>query len=204
MTDELKQRLVGAGVLLILAGLLWPILFDFDQTLVSEPPASLIPAQPELARPQLARAEPGELAPEPAQVADPPEPQPMVVAPVEPDQRQAALLADAPEPPAVGEADAAQPDREQRPQLDASGVPVAYVVQLGTFSRWENADSLRARVADGDYKVFLRPAAKDRGGPYVVLAGPVMTYARAEQIKRDVITEHGLSDAFLKRFRPQS
>ena len=61
MTNELKQRLVGAGVLLILAGILWPVLFDFDQTLVSEPPASLIPAQPELGRPELARADPGAL-----------------------------------------------------------------------------------------------------------------------------------------------
>ena len=30
MTPELKQRLVGAAVLLFLAGLLWVLLFDFE------------------------------------------------------------------------------------------------------------------------------------------------------------------------------
>ena len=46
MTPELKQRLVGAAVLLFLAGLLWVLLFDFEASEREVSPPVSIPPMP--------------------------------------------------------------------------------------------------------------------------------------------------------------
>jgi len=46
LNEALKRRLTGAAVLLILAGLLWPVLFDFDEATRTQVASVQIPDTP--------------------------------------------------------------------------------------------------------------------------------------------------------------
>lgn len=189
MNSELKQRLVGAGVLLILAGLLWPLLFDFDQREAEEAPILAIPVMPVVEKVQVAKPKPVLPAAKPKAVSS-----------ASKKQNLKALLSDTPKPAPIAGKPKNKIDDTDRPRLDKQGVPVSFVVQTGRFKRWSNADALRNKLINNKHKAYIKPAVSTSSGPYTVLIGPLLTYAQAETVVAKVKAQTSIKDAMIKRF----
>ena len=177
MNTALKTRLVGAAVLLILSGLLWPILFDFDESMqISHESVEVPPAPPQVKK----TVSTDEVVPQSAAAFE-----------------EADTLADV-----VVETVKAKPVEvnESKPSLDANHIPVSYVVQVGTFSRWSNAVALRDKILDQKLKAYLRPETSVQKGPYVVAIGPYLTKAEAREAKAKIKQQFNLNDAIVRRF----
>ena len=229
MNDALKQRLVGAGVLLILAGLLWPLLFDFDERLVREAPVKTFPAMPVIARADIA-AKPTATSVNTAARREPISAQMAHDA----DSETAAQSRTTAQSKKVAKAAAlARTDRslhaskssqvetphtsktssgkpvvdESRPRLDTNGVPIAWVIQTGTFSRWANASGLRDKLV-----------AKGHNFPLLTLVGVIdadlglqgsdlRAAERTFQLMRQVAGRAGRveqpGEALLQTFQPE-
>lgn len=180
MDPTLKNRLVGVLVLLLLAAVLLPLLFDGanEQSLLAEtrmpvppdvpqaealladPPATLPAAETEIA----AAHAPAE--PEPAVLAPPAVPQPAVAAPVP--VTTATQVAPAP--------------------VDArlAGLAEAWDVQVAAVSTAEAASQLRTRLAAAGYKARVQPA----GVLFRILVGPELRKEDAASL-RDKLAADG-------------
>lgn len=204
MNDKLKQRLVGAGVLLILAGLLWPLLFDFDEQTAIDAPRSEIPAMPVIEKVVVAQPKPpqrSDAEPKPAAKPTPSSSAKVTAAKDKESEKLATLLKDIPKPAAIAGKTSNKITDAKRPRLDKQGVPVSFVVQVGTFSNWSNADSLRNKLVKGANKAYIKPSVSVMPGPYTVFVGPVLTYEKAEVIVANVKRQARINDAIIKRFR---
>lgn len=200
MNDKLKQRLVGAGVLLILAGLLWPLLFDFDEQTAIDAPRSEIPAMPVIEKVVVAQPKPPQRSsPESKPAAS--SSAKVTAAKDKESKKLATLLKDTPKPAAIAGKTSNKITDAKRPRLDKQGVPVSFVVQVGTFSNWSNADSLRNKLVKGANKAYIKPSVSVMPGPYTVFVGPVLTYEKAEVIVANVKRQARINDAIIKRFR---
>lgn len=213
MNDSLKKRLTGAAVLLIVAGLLWPLVFDFDQSMrppqleinVAEAPAGLAPAQAvdaagaslsgisgntsntnsALDSRNSAASSAGTLTDRLSAEA----------------QDLAELLkntADAAGSVVSGQA--AVTSRNQ-PRLDAHKIPVSYVVQVATFNDWTNASKFKESLLANNFKAYIKPATNAQAGPYRIAVGPVLTYSEAESVVTRIQREHKIMDAIIRRLR---
>jgi DedD protein len=189
LNSELKQRLVGAGVLLILAGLLWPLLFDFDQREALEAPALTIPSMPVVKKVPVAKPKPVLPAAKPKVIPSSTKKQPLK-----------ALISDTAKPAPIAGKAANEINDADRPRLDTQGVPVSFVVQVGRFKRWSNADALRSSLISNKHKAYIKPAISTSPGPYTVLIGPLLTYAKAEAVVNKVKVQTPIKDAMIKRF----
>jgi len=153
MKQALRQRLVGALVLLALGAILWPIIFDEgpQQTLSRE---SVIPATPEIA-PVVIEALINPVSSEKATFGLKTE----QGLPVEQelDQEMHETLAKEPvATPAV---------------IDEQGLPEAWSVQVGAFSSQTNANALVKKLKAAGFKAYLR----ELDGLARVLVGPKLT-----------------------------
>ena len=207
MNPELKQRLVGAAVLFFLAGLLWVLLFDFDTPeLELTPPVTIIPAMPiieavvvEPATPFYDDSSSGPSTP--LDLAS------TAVVPVTknskhtvPSAELSVLLGDAPLPKPIANKHR-YVDQDDRPRLDAEGVPISYVLQLGSFNRFNNADKLRHQlINEYQFRAYVMPKVEMGDGPYKVLVGPVLTYAEVKRLAVKVKQVANVTDIIIKRF----
>ena len=199
MTPELKQRLVGAAVLLFLAGLLWALLFDFDApereltSLVLVPPAMPVieevivePATPFYDGTSTDSVSAISISTLPEQASGSTE--------------LSNLLGEAPAPKTIADKNHSV-DQKDRPRLDAQGIPIAFVVQLGSFNRFDNADKFRNQlVNDYHFKAYLEPKVEMGDGPYKVLVGPALTYSDVSKLADDLKKITEVKDVIIKRF----
>lgn len=211
MTPELKQRLVGATVLFFLAGLLWVILFDFDAVdREIKPPVMMAPSMPTIEAVVVEPATPFYNDRSDDSVSSPSakvsKVSPSVVAIDEPSNEKSSsaelsdLLGSAPNPKPIANK-TLYVDQQDRPRLDAQGVPIAFVVQLGSFSRFDNADKLRnLLVNDHQFKAYLEPKVEMTKGPYKVLVGPVLTYADVKNLAAELKKTAQVKEVIIKRF----
>ena len=211
MTPELKQRLVGAAVLLFLAGLLWVLLFDFEAsereisppTVIASPMPTIEAVVVEPATPFYNDRSDDSVSTPSAKVS---KVSPSVAAIDELSKEKSSspelsdLLGNAPDPKPIANK-TRYVDQQDRPRLDAQGVPIAFVVQLGSFSRFDNADKLRNQlVNDHQFKAYLEPKVEMAKGPYKVLVGPVLTYAEVEILAAKLKKTAEVKEAIIKRF----
>lgn len=177
----LRQRMVGALVLVALAVIFLPMLFSREdqlQRVVVE-----APAMPHAAPPPSAELEPVAVP----QVADlPQEPVPGAAAQVE---APAAVV----EPAAV--ADLAPPPVSR---LDANGLAVSWSVQLASLSNRASAESLQQTLRGKGYNAYIRNVE----GMNRVFVGPVIERAEAERL-RDQLTRLQKLNGFVVRFQPE-
>ncbi len=168
MEPALKQRLVGAVVLVALAVIFVPMVLEgpAEQEGISE---SNIPPPPEVA------------------------PMPEVPAP---GRERDAAEADGPPPQQESEgpaASGAEGDASAPPPA-ASGAPsdaalTGWVVQVGSFSTRQNAVRLRDRLRDQGFATFVEEASTDQGEVYRVKAGPELSRERAEALRKAIEKE---------------
>lgn len=180
---NLKQRLTGALVLLLIGVAFFPLVFNsagYEErqldSRIPEAPSAITAVKPQI---------PAKVVIESTPVAPVTE-APVVSAPVN----------------EIGESlDALRPGLdpvEDAPALDADQVPAAWALQLASFRQESNARELRTRLINSGYRVYIR-----HGEDVVrVFVGPEMQKSRLEDLKVSLQQEYGL-EGMIVRFTTQ-
>ena len=214
----MKQRMVGALVLVALAVIFLPMLFtredEMRQVRVEAPQAPAMPSLPEVKVDPVAVPEPQPLPEEPQQppvvvnessapVATPSQPitpSPQTQAQVQPKPQTPvptpAPAAKAETRPAVTSAPAATASAPSK--IDANGLPVSWSIQLASLSNRAGAESLQKTLRSQGYNAYLRSA----GGLNRVYVGPLIERSEAERL-RDVINRQQNLKGIVVRFQPE-
>lgn len=185
MKQETKQRAVGVVVLLALALIFLPMIFDGGGSYPG-PAISRIPEPPEVP-----------VLPEPSPT------RPVILADSLPDP--SAPEADAPvygtDPPAGTAPDAAAPEAPQS-VLDETGLPRGWSVRLATFADSANADALVERLRAAGHRAYARAGEAGREREMtLVFVGPVLERTLAEDYRTQLLKEYELSGVVV-RFEP--
>ncbi|MFJ3073301.1 SPOR domain-containing protein [Pseudomonas sp. NPDC087029] len=216
----MKQRMVGALVLVALAVIFLPMLFtredEMRQVRVEAPQAPAMPSLPEVKVDPVAVPEPQPLPEEPQQppvvvnessapVATPsqpitPSPQTQAQAQVQPKPQTPvptpAPAAKAETRPAATPAPAATASAPSK--IDANGLPVSWSIQLASLSNRAGAESLQKTLRSQGYNAYIRSA----GGLNRVYVGPLIERSEAERL-RDVINRQQNLKGIVVRFQPE-
>ena len=216
----IKQRMVGALVLVALAVIFLPMLFtredEMRQVRVEAPQAPAMPSLPEVKVEPVAVPEPQAVAQEPQQppvVVDestapasaPSQPitpspqtqpqaqvQPQPQPPPQPAKPQAPVATVEPQP-------AAKPATPAAPsKIDVNGLPVSWSIQLASLSNRAGAEKLQQTLRSQGYNAYIRSA----GGMNRVYVGPLIERAEAERV-RDAINRQNSLKGFVVRFQPE-
>ncbi len=183
----MKERLAGAVIVVALAVIVLPALFDgegyreFSQVRIEAPEKPAIVFGQHFPALEQERGEAGGATGTAVRRA-----------PVKEPLRAA--------PPVVRDKAVRAPDKAARAPGSAGRAPgsagrARWVVQAGVFSVRENADSLRATLSKAGFApVFFKEAQDRRGAPvYFVRIGPHKNRGAAEQIARDLKKKHGIT-----------
>lgn len=187
--NRLKQRLVGATVLVALGVIFIPMFLSGEQssallsTNVPPPPA------------ELSDLEPIDLSALPKDAA------PMPARPLPIEEERAVEPAHPPPPPAESVSETA-PETPPAPQEPASaahkdstaeGAPAkAWVVQLASFSRESNALGLRDKLLAGNHHAFVETVDRGENTVYRVRVGPEVRRDTAERLRERLLKETDL------------
>ncbi|AHD13580.1 cell division protein [Pseudomonas sp. FGI182] len=216
----MKQRMVGALVLVALAVIFLPMLFtredEMRQVRVEAPQAPAMPSLPEVKVEPVAVPEPQAIAQEPQQppvVVDEstapastpsqpitPSPQTQPQAQVQP-QPQPQPQPVKPQAPVskVEPQSAAKPAAPAAPsKIDVNGLPVSWSIQLASLSNRAGAEKLQQTLRSQGYNAYIRSA----GGMNRVYVGPLIERAEAERV-RDAINRQNSLKGFVVRFQPE-
>ena len=181
LDKNLKQRIVGALVLVALAVIFLPMLFsrpdDLRQVVVDAPS---IPKTPEMVP----------VEQEPVIV---PEAEPLPELPQADETVSAEPASDASAPPVV-EPVATPPVS----RLDANSLPVTWSVQLASLATRASAEDLQQKLRSKGYNAYVR-TFEDKNR---VLVGPVVDRAEAEKL-RDLLGRQMNLKGFIVRFVPE-
>ena len=176
----LKQRIVGALVLIALAVIFLPMLFTREdesrQVVVEAPPRPQSPAMPsvEVQPTEVPELQPGEegIAPEIVEEGSP-------------------AAAGQPSQPIGG-----PPPAEKR--LDANNLPQSWSVQLASLSNRARAEELQKTLRSQGYNAYIRSF----DGMNRVFVGPVIQRAEADRL-RDQLSKQQKLNGFVVRFQPE-
>lgn len=194
LDSGLKQRIVGALVLLALAVIFLPMLLSREDELrhvqVDAPQMPAAPAMPDV------ELEPV-IVPEPQPVADEP-----MTAELVSDQ---ALVAAEPIAPVTAPAAApVQPPAVAAPapvanKLDANSLPISWSVQLASLSSASGAQALQKTLRSQGYNAYVRTF----DGMNRVFVGPLIERAEANRVRDQLNRQHKLN-GFVVRFQPEN
>ena len=209
----MKQRMVGALVLVALAVIFLPMLFtredEMRQVRVDAPQAPAAPSVPQV---QVETIQ----VPEPQPIADMAEQAPVVIdeatapastpsqpiAPAPSAVPEAKAPAPAPKvetPPAAAPAPAPSVAKPVAPsKIDANGLPVSWSIQLASLSNRAGAENLQKTLRSQGYNAYIRTA----GGLNRVYVGPLIERAEADRL-RDVINRQQKLKGIVVRFQPE-
>ncbi|WP_176512268.1 SPOR domain-containing protein [Pseudomonas faucium] len=214
----MKQRMVGALVLVALAVIFLPMLFtredEMRQVRVEAPQAPAMPSLPEVKVDPVAVPEPQPLPEEPQQppvvVNESNAPVATPSQPITPSPQTQAQVQPKPQTPVPTPAPAAK--AETRPaatpapaatasapsKIDANGLPVSWSIQLASLSNRAGAESLQKTLRSQGYNAYIRSA----GGLNRVYVGPLIERSEAERL-RDVINRQQNLKGIVVRFQPE-
>ena len=196
MDPVLKQRLIGAGVIWLLAMIFLPLMLGGERQSQSTRMELGLPA--EVGAPREVRevrfdaSEPE--APDPAPAADVPEPAPEVAQQVEPVPESADdEAAPAPEEPAP--APTPEP-AEPAPTPPSSGAEMSagdWFVQVGSFGNQDNALGLKERLEDHEYPALISEYHADGTTLHRVRVGGFDSRETAESVLEALQERMGLN-----------
>ena len=190
MNQGAKQRIVGTVVLLALALIFLPIIFD-GQGSYEAPVTSRIPDTPIIS-----------ILPEPVQS------RPVIVndtQPIEPaiaarvnlveeavsEIEEAAVIEEAAAEVEITESQAIF--SREVPALSDAGLPQGWSVRLGSFSDAENASNLLGRLQEAGYKAYTRDISSDQGSLTGVFVGPWLDRGQVNEYQRKLQEEFSLA-----------
>ena len=181
MEKILKERLIGAAVLVMLAVIFIPMILDdssgpdieIKETNIPDRPADnfssrIVPLQESDLTPLVEETFPQqELVPVATNPEDP------RTDPVEEEELTVDLTSTSvPEPQAT----------QQKPALNKQVGATAWVVQLGSFSSETNANNLNEKLRKAGYPAFVEPLKKESGMAYRVRVGPELLRSDAQAL----------------------
>ncbi|MCQ4346713.1 SPOR domain-containing protein [Pseudomonas stutzeri] len=190
---RLKQRIVGAVVLLALGVVFLPMLFNREDEVrrvrVEAPPMPPMPTAMATPDAPVAVPEPqAEAGVAPAEAVapalEPPSSPPLVAAPAGGQATPPQPAASAPERPAA--------------RLDADGVPVSWSVQLASLSSRARAEELQRKLRAQGFDAYIRSV----DGMHRVFVGPLLERTDAERVREQIARQHRLSPIVV-RFQPE-
>jgi DedD protein len=173
MEQPLKQRLIGAVILISLAVIFVPMLIG-NKPDNSQPISIEIPEPPKdidsriLALPEHKAEELAEVSISKGAVVEIKKPT-------------------IPEPPAPV------------PKKTVEGL-TAWVVQVGSFSDQKNADALSAKLKSAGFTAFVEQVAGKNGNSYRVRIGPELSKEKADAMKVSVQKDHQLKNAIVVKY----
>ena len=181
MERALKERIIGAVVLVVFAVLVVPVFLDGppeDGEIVSE--RVLLPGQEDQKNQTVVldrnRTQPVPAATTPA--AAPARQEPARQEPVQEEQ-----VREEPRPEVVPDKPVEEPAPKPVPQPAASTTGM-WAVQLGSFSNKENAEKLAADLRKQGYAAFLSQLTTDNGQLHRVRIGPQKDRESAEEMAK--------------------
>ena len=218
MNDILKQRLVGALILVALGVVFWPIIFvepgsqpaEEQRRMPPRPQVDSSPIEPPdqvglrptiavAARQDTAEVEVADPEPEPGPE---PEPAPETLASALPQVGTADPAPSAPVPAATEPVQPADvPTRSTAPEklaLDKQGVPIAWILQVASVSAADKAEQLRQQLLAKDRKAYTRKIRSNGKELYRVYVGPKFERAQLERLKTDIDREFGVSSMIVR------
>ena len=177
MNDGLKQRFVGAIVLICLALILWPVIFSgpsgpgMDRN-------SYIPPKPAI---------------ESFKIIEPVEPKNIdpVAQPV-PDNTGPTVEA-LPE-----QVSKQSQDKADKPALNDKGLPKSWVLQVASFSKRGNATELKKALQAKGYKAFTREIKTNSGLSVRVYIGPKLSKASFAKDKQAIDRQFKVKSLIVK------
>lgn len=190
----LKQRMVGALVLIALAVIFVPMLFTREDDLrhvVVDAPA--MPNTPPAAQVEI---EPVEV-PEPKSI-----PEGFEIVENDASAQSAAVPSEPTESPAVAEPEQvkapAQTTPVPQPRVDANNLPVSWSIQLASLSNRASAEKLQKTLREQGYNAYIRAA----DGMNRVFVGPLIERDEANRL-RDQLQRQQKLNGFVVRFKPE-
>ena len=188
MDDMIKQRLVGALVLVALIVIFVPMIFDEEQAkqaeLVELPPRPVIP-QLDLERPvppsEQATTETEEIA-EPSAGVEPQDNEPIENAATESEVQSSAK----------------QQTVEQAKELS---LPQGWTLQLASFQEPANAEALRDKLRDAGFKAYIQQRPGSQPQMLRVMIGPELKRDAIEKIKVKVLKDFKI-EGLVVQFEP--
>ena len=212
MNTILKQRLIGALILVALGVVFWPIIFvepggeagqvsapipappGVDTTPIPAPDTSGIRTTGLAAAQREADAEAvaalgaldGDTEASDQVVA--------VTATDEPeaDRKQETVAVPVPEPQRP------RTEAPAKPEIDAEGVPVAWILQVASVSTREKANALRDTLLAADHKAYVKQIRSGDRTLYRVYIGRKFEKAQLERIKPAIDSAHGVSSLVVR------
>jgi DedD protein len=172
---QARHRLIGAAVLVLVAVVGFPMVFDTSPRPIAADVPIVIPAQPALA--PLTPATP--VAAAPAAQAEP------QVAKVEP---APATPAPAPEVPAKPSAPATPPAAKTAAPAAESAPATGerFVVQVGAYADQARAREVRLKIERAGLKTYTQVAKTSEGNRIRVRLGPFNTRAEADKVAQKI------------------
>ena len=195
MLDKgLKQRMVGALVLLALAVIFLPMLLSREdesrRVQVDAPEMPAVPEMPNIEVQPVAVPEPQLLPDEPVAPDAPQSLEPVEAPSLE--QPAAAVV------PAPAAAPVAAPPAAQT-KLDANSLPISWSVQLASLSSSDGAQKLQKTLRSQGYNAYIRSV----DGMNRVFVGPLIERAEADRLRDQLNRQHKLN-GFVVRFQPEA
>lgn len=183
MEHGLKQRIIGALVLVVAAVIFLPMLLSGQDETVEVQVE--VPEQPVRQEGQIATAQPPVL-PQPAPVAQIPEPA-VDATPAAPEPPADIALIESP-PPVVSPAPVAEPAPTPAPA--AAAAAGGWVVQQGGFASQDNAERLRQLLSEQGYNAYTRAGQAGGNSIVRVYVGPLSTKEAAARIRDELERRH--------------
>ena len=216
MNTILKQRLIGALILVALGVVFWPIIFVEPGDQAGPTPAP-IPAPPRVDTTPIAAPDASSIRTtersEAQREADAEEAAAVAAMPVDEGAADDAEETAAPvaseqdsQPEPVDEIVAVpvpEPERPRteapaKPEIDAEGVPVAWILQVASVSTREKAHALRDTLLAADHKAYVKQIRSGDRTLYRVYIGPKFEKAQLERIKPSIDSAHGVSSLIVR------
>ncbi|TBU90550.1 SPOR domain-containing protein [Phytopseudomonas dryadis] len=200
MDNVLKQRMVGALVLVALAVIFLPMLLsrpdELRHVVVEAPTIPSKPVVPEIEMQPVIVPDPQELPDEPVPGESPAE------AEILPPDSEPPAVAETPVPaptPAKPAEVAPPPQKAPAERLDANSLPVSWSVQLASLSSRPGAETLQKTLRAQGYNAYIRNA----DGMNRVFVGPLIERVEADRLRDQLNRQHKLN-GFVVRFQPES
>lgn len=194
MEQGLKERLVGAAVIVIVAVIFIPMLLDNSEnkevviTRTNIPPVPESIPEPPQENEFSSRIVPlKKEAPPTGMVKTEPEAEPAPTAESEPEKVTKEKDKTVSTVNTRGQTPTAAVIENEEP---VTGVGLsAWVVQLGSFSSKENAENLNKQLRDAGFRAFVEPLKQKNTVSYRVRVGPELKRSDAEAINTKIKTE---------------
>ncbi|VXC37067.1 DedD protein [Pseudomonas sp. 8Z] len=201
LEKRLKQRMVGALVLVALAVIFLPMLLsrqdEMRHVVVDAPEMPQAPTVPEMVVEPAEVVEPEALPQEPVPLASD-EPQRVEVPSQSADEPKPAVAVQPPKAEPVTPPSAVTPSKPDT-RLDPNTLPISWSVQLASLSSRPGAENLQKTLRSQGYNAYIRTF----DGMNRVFVGPLIERTEAERLRDQLNRQHKLN-GFVVRFQPEA